>query len=152
MMSLPSIRRDESAERFLRAIADRLPADRVVEVYLFPPLRQGPLESGVAVLALEAPPADGPAADNGHARLEVYTATYRHTRKGPDRGAWIVEVVAQADAPLDAVARVVRGVQRRAGDGLADAERLTGADFRSVTSPPATATPSGGVASSTGTA
>ena len=152
MMSPLPFRRDESAERFLRAIADRLPADRIVEVYLFPPLRQGPLESGVAVLALEAPPPDGPATDGGHARLVVYTATYRHTRKGPDRGAWVVEVVAQADAPLDAVASVVRGVQRRAGDGLADAERLTGDDFRSLALPPAAVASSDAAVSSAGTA
>ena len=85
---------------------------------MFPALRQGPMESGIAVVALMALPApqDGASAggfpdkaqpDGGHSRLEVYTATYRYARKGPDRGAWSVEVVAQADAPLDAVARVV---------------------------------------------
>ena len=122
------------------------------------------MESGIAVVALMALPApqDGASAggfpdkaqpDGGHSRLEVYTATYRYARKGPDRGAWSVEVVAQADAPLDAVARVVRGVQRRtADDGLADAERMTGDDFRSLvsalgpTSPPSASVPSGGTA------
>lgn len=49
-------------------------------------------------------------------RLVVYKATYRWTRKGPDRGRWEVDVTAEADAPLEAVAEVVRGVQRRAGD------------------------------------
>ena len=165
MMSLAAVRRETSDERFLRVIADRLPAERVVEVYLFPPLRQGPMESGIAVIALLAPallpdgvgPTDAPAGggrpDSGHGRLEVYTATYRHTRKGPDRGAWSVEVVAQADAPLEAVARVVRGVQRRtADDGLADAERMTGDDFRSLVSALGPASPSSLSAPSAGTA
>lgn len=136
-MNRPLAERDE---RFVYAIADRLPADRVVEVYFFPPLRQGPTESGVAVItladvaggdsAVEAAPATPASAGERHA---VYTATYRHTRKGPDRGAWSVEVVAQADAPLAAVAAAVRGVYRRAGDDdMADATRLTGAEFRSL--------------------
>lgn len=56
-------------------------------------------------------------------RLTVYTATYRLVLKGPDRGKWEVTLVAEADAPLAAVDRVVRGVQRRSGD-LGDAERV----------------------------
>jgi hypothetical protein len=46
----------------------------------------------------------------------VYTARYRLTVKGPDRGRWQVDVRAEADAPLLTVDAVVRGVQRRAGD------------------------------------
>jgi hypothetical protein len=41
----------ETQERFLRAIADRLSADRIVELHLFPPIRQGGAETGVAVVA-----------------------------------------------------------------------------------------------------
>ncbi len=165
MMSPTAVRREAPEERFLRAIGERLPAERVVEVYLFPPLRQGPMESGIAVVALMSvaalPDGVGPAdslagegqPDGGRGRLEVYTATYRHTRKGPDRGAWSVEVVAQADAPLEAVARVVRGVQRRtADDGLADAERMTGDDFRALVSALGLASPSSSSAPSAGTA
>lgn len=37
--------------RFLRAIAERLPIDRVAELYVFPPMRQGALETGIAVVA-----------------------------------------------------------------------------------------------------
>lgn len=159
-------RLSETTERFLRAIAERLAPERVVEVHLFPPLRQGPIESAVAIIAVadgeaselpgisgpltdhhDASAADGPPAvpraDGDGARLAIYTATYRHTRKGPERGAWSVEVVAQADAPLEAVAAVVRGVHCRSddawggaqlapGDGVPDADRLTGAEFRAV--------------------
>ena len=71
--------------------------------------------------------------ESGDARHIVYTATYRHTRKGPDRGSWSVDVVAQADAPLDAVAAAVRGVHRRAGEGDgAEADRISGSQFRAL--------------------
>jgi hypothetical protein len=186
----------ETEERFVRAIADHVPVERVAEVYLFPPLRQGAIESGVAVVAVTdamydvAPVGDAPVPDASVAlaqgtelftpgespnvgdRLEdgpehgervvatadrhvVYTATYRHTRKGPDRGAWSVEVVAQADAPLDAVAAAVRGVHRRAGEGDgAEAERMSGSQFRALMAgaPPAEpTTPIETVASSSAT-
>ena len=54
--------------------------------------------------------------DDRAPRLVVYRALYRWTRKGPDRGQWEVEITAEADAPLNAVGDVVRGVQRRAGE------------------------------------
>jgi hypothetical protein len=72
-------------------------------------------------------------AEAGDARHVVYTATYRHTRKGPERGTWSVDVVAQADAPLDAVAAAIRGVHRRTGDGDgAEADRMSGSQFRAL--------------------
>ena len=37
----------DARERFLREIADRLPPERIEEVHLFPPLRQGGVESGI---------------------------------------------------------------------------------------------------------
>ena len=42
----------EGRERFLRAIAERIDADRVEEVHVFPAIRQGGRESGVAVLTI----------------------------------------------------------------------------------------------------
>jgi hypothetical protein len=120
----------ETEQRFVRAIADHVPIDRIAEVYLFPPLRQGGMESGVAVVAVTDPVTDPEAGDGRHI---VYTATYRHTRKGPERGTWSVDVVAQADAPLEAVAAAVRGVHRRAGDGDgAEADRMSGSQFRAM--------------------
>ena len=142
----------EAEERFARAIAERLPAERVLEMYLFPPLRSGPIETAVAVVTVadnvpgdvsddvpvDLPAGGSPRVATSVERHVVYTATYRHTRKGPDRGAWAVEVVAQADAPLDAVAAAVRGVYRRSSEGeAADADRLTGEQFRALAGPPA---------------
>ncbi|MFN8876426.1 MAG: hypothetical protein ACK51E_11900 [Gemmatimonadota bacterium] len=132
----------ETQVRFLRAIAARVPPARVVEVHLFPALRQGPIETGVAVVAelgaeLGAEPAEG--ADAG--RHVVYSARYRHTIKGPERGKWEADVVAEADAPLVTVDAVVRGVRQRAGD-VGEPERLDGDAFRAaVADEPWTATP-----------
>lgn len=41
----------EVAERFLRAVIAQIPLERVEELHLFSPLRQGTVETGIAVLA-----------------------------------------------------------------------------------------------------
>ena len=185
---------EETRARFLASIAKQLPAERVIEVHLFGAIRQGGMESGVAVVALEleAPrlaastsfdidggyvpppgvaeaaalenpsavavhdqladetafvadevsrddadspyaPEPEPALQSGkHAsRFTVYSARYRHTLKGLDRGKWEVNVTEQADAPLLTVDAVVRGVQRRSGDAD-EVVRLSGAEFRAA--------------------
>lgn len=124
----------EVDERFLRAVAECVAVDRVETVYLFPSLRQGPVDSGVAVVA-EAVSADPERPGDGADRYTVYTATYRHTVKGRERGGWTVDVTAQADAPLHAVAAVVRGVQRRSA-AVAEPETLSGPEFRSIVAVP----------------
>ena len=47
---------NETRERFLRGILERVSPERIVEIHFFPPIRQGQLESGVAVVALESTP------------------------------------------------------------------------------------------------
>jgi hypothetical protein len=190
----------ETQQRFLRAIAERVPMEQVVELHLFPPIRQGGVETGVAVVAEEprrpvpdavadgaatagataavassvepvAFPAiepdasvvdlsaaeadevdespyaddeveDAPATEtDGDApvavmsRLIIHTARYRLTLKGVDRGKWEVDVVAEADAPLEALDAVVRGVQRRCGEG-AEPDRLNAEAFRGALEAP----------------
>jgi hypothetical protein len=117
----------ETRERLMRAILEQVAVDRVIEAHLFTPIRQGGVESGVAVIAarLAASDAGDPEATR---RYRVYTARYRHTLKGPDRGRWEVAVVAEADAPLVTVESVVRGVQERASDDT-PVERLTGEEI-----------------------
>ena len=211
---------DETRVRFLAAIAKQLPADRVMEVHLFGAIRQGGMESGVAVIAvaLEAalpeattsldvdggyvPPAavaeaaelespnavavhdqladetafvadevavdvvdeDSPYAPEPNVELQpvpsveqsgesevlasaiepetdlpskavprytIYSARYRHTLKGLDRGKWEVNVTEEADAPLLTVDAVVRGVQRRSGDAD-ELVRFSGDEFRAA--------------------
>jgi hypothetical protein len=211
--------------RFLRAIAERLPLERVAELYLFPPMRQGTLETGIAIVAavlddgageprdaladappsmdatVDVPPAldaeacdptddasrdrfeaethagedarsvessvvdgaddagevaaaadatavdgsegDAPVAASRYVRADaevprhtVYTARYRLTLKGPERGKWELNVMEEADAPLLTVEMVVRGVQHRAGEG-AEPERLEPQALRELLGAPA---------------
>jgi hypothetical protein len=149
-------REDAVRERFLRAVLAEVPLDRVAEVHLFAPLRQGGVESGVAVVAAradapapdgdtpdgpaEAAPAPGDARGGAPAaRHTVYTARYRLTVRGPDRGRWQVAVRAEADAPLLTVDAVVLGVQRRAGDATPPARLDAGAVARAAGLAPAPA-------------
>ena len=69
-------------------------------------------------------------------RYTVYTARYRLTLKGPDRGKWEVTVTEEADAPLLTVDAVVRGVQRRSGD-VDETVRLSGDEVRAALPMPA---------------
>ena len=71
-------------------------------------------------------------------RYTVYTARYRHTLKGLDRGKWEISVTEEADAPLLTVDAVVRGVSRRSGEED-DTERLSGDEFRAALPEPARA-------------
>jgi hypothetical protein len=113
----------ETRERFIVAIAEQVPVERIAEVHFFNPIKQGGMESGVAVVALT------PRAESE--KHIVFTAHYRHTLKGLDRGKWQVTTVEEADAPLVTVETVVRGVQRRAGD-LEAPERMDGDSVREV--------------------
>jgi hypothetical protein len=112
----------DTTERFLKDIADRIGTELIEEVRLFPPMRQGGVETGAAIVASSALP------NPWHT---VYSAHYRHTLKGADRGKWEVEVTAEADAPLVTVDEVVRGVMKRAGEQF-EPERITAGEFRTI--------------------
>lgn len=112
----------ETTERFLKEIADRVGPEYVEMIHLFPPIRQGGVETGAAVIAASVPMQE---------RHTVYSASYRHTLKGPDRGKWEVEVTAEADAPLMTVDAVVQGVMKRAGEPF-EPEKLTASEFRTI--------------------
>lgn len=158
----------DARERFLMEIAAVVDPARIAEGHFFPPLRQGQIETGVAVLAVrpegalpdEEPvaevetsvDADARAASASAAEIEdadaaespaeaaatrttisarhvVYSARYRWTRKGPDRGKWECEVVAEADAPLLTVEAVVNGMKARLAEPE-DPTRLPGEMLR----------------------
>jgi hypothetical protein len=144
----------ETQQRFLRAIAERLGARQVMEVRLFPAIRQGQHESGVAVVAVEESGVQSPesgvqspggppdAAGNEQSgggyqpeRYTILTARFRLAVKGPDRGRWEFSLVHDADAPLETLEPVVRGVARRVGDA-GEPDLLSPAAFqRAVTEP-----------------
>lgn len=114
----------ETQIRFLRAIAERVSLDRVAELHLFPAMRQGGMESGVAVVAIDREAENTDLPPTPAHSVTVFTASYRLALKGAERGKWETDIVEEADAPLVTVDEVVRGVQRRSGEGQ-DPERLT---------------------------
>ncbi len=122
---------NDTTEHFLREIAEHIPPDTVSEVRLFPAIRQGLVETGVAVVAAH-PDANGDITPDRHT---VYTARYRLAVKGADRGKWEFEIRADADAPLPTVDAVVDGVMRRAGESF-EPERISAHAFRSILANP----------------
>lgn len=130
MMDAPA--RTDTRERFLGAIADRVNRDAIAEAHLFQPIKQGGIESGVAVIAVSEPQAES--SELRAQSLVVYTARYRLTLKGPDRGKWDFAIHAEGDAPLVTIDKVVQGVQRRSGDAEGP-QRLSGDDFRALLPP-----------------
>jgi hypothetical protein len=76
--------------------------------------------------------------DTRPTRYTVYTARFRHTLKGPERGKWELTVKEEADAPLLTVDAVVRGVSRRSGE-TDETIRLSGDEFRAALPEPARA-------------
>ena len=118
----------ETRERFIHAIAGRLPTAEVVEAHFFGPRRRGEVESGVAVVAARVPQ-EGVEPDPH--RFTVFSATYLLTLKGADRGKWEAAVTPEADAPLVTVDEVVRVVARRAEEAD-EVTRMSGAEFRAI--------------------
>jgi len=107
-------------ERFLRAITEHLPDARIDEIRLFAPLKQGGVESGVAVITVAIV-----GAADAKPRYTIYRAQYRLTLKGAERGKWDMSLTEDADAPGGTVDDVVRGVLRRSADE-SEPERLSG--------------------------
>lgn len=153
----------ETQQRFLKAIAERVNGENIAELRLYPTVRVGPIESGVAIVATtepavqsapdnteaasvepEAPSLEPRASDSQaakHDRLSILTAHFRLTVKGPDRGKWEFSMVHDANAPIETVESVVRGVARRAGED-GEPELLSGTDFhRALTEPWWTSSP-----------
>ena len=137
----------ETQERFLRTVLTRVPLDSVVELHLFPALRRGTLETGVAVIATVLPSVALAVDDDSSydvvaapasPRLRILTASYRHTIKGVERGAFSVDVQDEADAPLDAVEAVLRGVRHRSTEP-ADPEAISHDTLASLLTPSAVA-------------
>jgi hypothetical protein len=67
--------------------------------------------------------------DRARRRLAILCARYKLVFKGVDRGRWDLEIVHQADAPIETLDRVIAGVIRRSGD-TAEPERYTQQSLR----------------------
>ncbi|MBI3791056.1 MAG: hypothetical protein HY275_09265 [Gemmatimonadetes bacterium] len=103
----------DTAQRFLRAIAGTVPADRVVEVHLFSPRRQGHAETGVAVVAIA--PLEAPEAAPSEAVLDVEDA--------PDAAAEHVSDEDELDDELPLAHEVYADEEPAADASEADGER-----------------------------
>ena len=55
MLPLPIPLMTETQERFLRSVLTLVPLESVIELHLFPPIRRGTLETGVAVITTILP-------------------------------------------------------------------------------------------------
>lgn len=97
---------EETRERFVREIVARVPLERVAELHLFPPIRQGGMESGVAVLAalpaVPEPTADA-ASDPAEASAPTAAADGRAADEAPAPPA-AGETTSRADPSAAAVA------------------------------------------------
>jgi len=65
----------EIAERFFRAIVTKVPLDRIEELHLFRPLRQGGVETGIAVIAARVIEPLAPLAEPGIETSSMVEAT-----------------------------------------------------------------------------
>jgi hypothetical protein len=134
-------------DRFLAAIAERVSPDRMQAVFLFPPIRSGTVETGVAVLAVDPlPPApvEVAAEDSG----SLFEAVEEEREGGTDEvveaeGVAVTEASGDAAAedvatePIAATTASAEGEQDEAEQDEAEQDEpeqeppLEGADARS---------------------
>lgn len=93
----------------LAAAGERLPPERVDQVWLFPARQTGEKETGLAVLA--AFPEDGGPAE----RRVVWTLRYEAEQLKGGKSRRTDVLLEQAVAPAGRVERVIEGVLRRLG-------------------------------------
>jgi hypothetical protein len=113
----------------LASVADRIPPERVEQVWLFPPRRVGAKESGLAVLVVTAQ-------DDADAGRTIWTVRYdAETGKGGKTTA-AHALEEQGTVPPDRVGRIVDGVVRRleAESDAPDVRELAGdaAEWRAL--------------------
>ncbi|MBV9773611.1 MAG: hypothetical protein JO040_06650 [Gemmatimonadetes bacterium] len=93
----------------LAAVGDRLPPERIDQVWLFPARQTGDRETGLAVLA--AFPDDGGSPE----RRAVWTLGYEAEQLKGGKSRRVDALLEQAVAPAGRVERVIEGVLRRLG-------------------------------------
>jgi len=99
--------------RFLTAVAERLPVEQVREVYLFPPMRQGGTETGIAVLAVrgEVEGVDAPVHDgDGEETVDAVGGMGADLLTEASDGPAASDVVAAADDGVEVVQEEEEGM------------------------------------------
>ena len=89
---------NETSERFLKAILERVPAERIVEIHLFPRHPAGPDRDRRGRRRGRA----GPRRSSSRSTRRASRCTPRaiaSREREPKRGKWEIEVKTQADAP-----------------------------------------------------
>lgn len=100
----------ETTERFLRAILAKVPLNRVEELHLFSPLRQGTVETGIAVVAARVVLPDVPDAEDdvmSELELELEAGSEVYADDDLDVDSSVdASVDAAVDAEVDATVEV----------------------------------------------
>lgn len=107
----------EHEERFMLEIVRRVPADKIVEMHLFAPMRQGGAESGVAVVAVAELAAD---ADDGARGDDAYA--------GDDVLVEVVKGAEHVDAVVGAVEEGALAEKEHMDERVAEAEEAESAE------------------------
>jgi hypothetical protein len=113
----------------LASVVDRIPPERVEQVWLFPPRRVGAKESGLAVLVVTGE-------DDADARRTIWTVRYDAATGGGGKTEAAHALEEQGTVPPDRVGRIVDGVVRRleAESDAPDVRELAGdpAEWRAL--------------------
>ena len=99
----------------LLGLPDRVPAERIDRLWVFPPKEISGRESGLVVLSLL------PGEDHPPEQRQLLTLQYERERARP-RAAPSVTLTEQGWAPSDLIPRVIRGVVGRLEEGEEDPE------------------------------
>lgn len=100
----------EALPRTVRMVADRVGADRIDRLWIFPPLRRGRKEWGLVVAS---------AFLDGDERRRMHRARYVAERTGEGL-TYEPEVTEEATLPPERFSRVLDGVARRSEEDLGD--------------------------------
>lgn len=92
---------NETTHRFLQTIVGRLPEGRIAELRLFPAIRQGGIESAVAVVAVEQPDAPPVAADETVAADAESPDGVAQLELGEVTSETVVDVSPENDGPVE---------------------------------------------------
>lgn len=103
---LPTAAHGVGWERLASAVAEVVPVDSIVGIWLFRPVRKDDREWGTAVVTCRT---------ENH-RLRVYTASYLVVVRGRDRRQGKMTVEEVGESPPEVLDDVLLGVQERAGE------------------------------------